>query len=76
MSFRCPGLARAGITATTYPCPACGAEVEMFSDERSVRCPKCRTEVKKDKVTGCRAWCSACTGQRPTTAAKDKQKEA
>ncbi len=76
MSFRCPGLSRGGITARMYPCPACGTPVEMFSDEHSVRCPKCRTKIKKDPVTSCRAWCSACTGQSNTNDAKDARKEA
>ena len=75
MSFRCPGLSEAGISAKMYPCPACGAQVEMFSDEHSVRCPECKTRIKKDPTASCRVWCSACTGQSGVGDENDRQKE-
>lgn len=76
MSFRCPGLSAAGISAKMYPCPACGAPVEMFSDEHSVRCPQCKTRIEKDPMASCKAWCNACTQPSGADEQKDTQKEA
>ncbi|UCF09843.1 MAG: phosphohydrolase [Candidatus Bipolaricaulota bacterium] len=62
MSFRCPGLDGREITAKTVPCPACGRDVEIFSDEASARCPHCRVRVTQDPAASCRQWCNGCLG--------------
>jgi hypothetical protein len=57
-------------------CPDCGHEVEFFSDERKVKCPKCGKSVFKlcediviykdgdlvfkEKENSCLDWCGAC----------------
>ena len=37
-------------------CPECGAEVEVFSNDVKVPCPKCGFEVYND-VASCIEWC-------------------
>lgn len=61
MSFRCPGLTRR-LTARLIPCPSCGRSVEIFSDERRVRCSACRTIVTQEPAASCRTWCNGCAG--------------
>ena len=57
-----------------YKCPNCGAEVEVFSDEISVRCQKCGTKVQSDKVASCIEWCAMareCLGEERWHQLKD-----
>jgi len=65
MSFRCPGLSGRMLTSKTVVCTACGASVEIFSDEASVRCPVCRRKVTQDPAATCRTWCNGCSGVTP-----------
>jgi len=62
MGYRCPGLAGRTLTSKLIPCPSCGREVEIFSDEASVRCPACRGRVLQDPAASCRSWCNGCSG--------------
>jgi hypothetical protein len=40
------------------PCPACGAEIEFWKDERMRRCRACGAEVPNPKHDeGCAEWC-------------------
>ena len=40
------------------PCPRCGAAVEFWRDEPSVKCPHCRTAIVNPKLDlGCAQWC-------------------
>lgn len=44
----CPGLDPAYLkdfSTNIIPCPKCGHEIEFFSGERRVKCPKCYTSV-------------------------------
>ena len=39
-------------------CPACGAAVEFFKDDRSRKCPGCGTRFRNPRLDiGCAAWC-------------------
>ena len=62
MSYRCPGLSGRALTSKLLVCPSCGKSVEIFSDEASARCPKCRERVTQDPAATCRAWCNGCSG--------------
>jgi len=59
MQRKCPGLSSQRLTSTLVPCSKCGTEVEIFSDESSAKCSKCRTPVYKHAVPTCAAWCKA-----------------
>ena len=39
-------------------CPQCGAEMEIWSDELSARCPRCGERVGRDKGPSCIDWCA------------------
>ncbi len=40
------------------PCPHCGAAVEFWRDEPSVKCPHCRQMIVNPKLDlGCAQWC-------------------
>ena len=67
MQRKCPGLSSQRLTSTLIPCSKCGTEVEIFSDESSAKCSKCRTPVYKQAVPTCAAWCKVaaqCIGPR------------
>lgn len=55
--MRCPGDDRRSLTAGIYKCPHCDAEVELFSDEQSRRCPSCGGMVVKEQAPSCILWC-------------------
>jgi DNA-directed RNA polymerase subunit RPC12/RpoP len=49
-----------------YPCPNCGAEVEIWSDELKRACPKCRKMVLRPGGMSCLEWCKQakeCVGE-------------
>jgi len=41
-----------------HKCQNCGAEVEIFSDEMRIKCPKCRETVYREQAPSCIDWCS------------------
>jgi DNA-directed RNA polymerase subunit RPC12/RpoP len=64
--MKCPGQDMRNLRVSVHKCPNCGAEVEIFSDEMRVRCPKCRQMVYKEKVPSCIDWCASarqCLGE-------------
>lgn len=66
MAIKCPGQDMRNLRVSLHKCPSCGAEVEIFSDELKVKCPKCGEKVYKGKVPSCIEWCSAarqCLGE-------------
>lgn len=71
MYTRCPGQDMRNLRVKLFKCPNCGAEVEIFSDEVSIRCPKCGQKVYSDKLEGdrvpsCIEWCASarqCLGE-------------
>ena len=46
----CPGQDSRMITASLHKCPKCGYDVEMFSDEQRVACPRCKTKVFRESA--------------------------
>jgi len=66
MTTRCPGQDIRNLRVKLYKCPNCGAEVELFSDELSIRCHKCGHKVYSDRVPSCIEWCASarqCLGE-------------
>lgn len=63
----CPGsLAVREPKPETIYCTKCGNEVEIWTDERMVRCSKCGTPVLKDRGASCLDWCKMakeCVGE-------------
>ncbi|MCP8311246.1 MAG: hypothetical protein L6N95_05310 [Candidatus Methylarchaceae archaeon HK01B] len=60
MSFKhCPGVrdfvGPASIIIRT--CPACGEEVEFFSDETEAECSKCGRTLHLEATQSCVSWC-------------------
>jgi predicted RNA-binding Zn-ribbon protein involved in translation (DUF1610 family) len=58
MWSRCPGvreLIRPSIIIRT--CPACGGEVEFFSDETEAKCPNCGRILYREATASCVTWC-------------------
>ena len=41
------------------PCPACGRDLEMWSDEVEITCPGCGEKVSGNLPVGCWEWCAA-----------------
>lgn len=58
MYTRCPGQDMRNLRVGLYKCGNCGNEVEIFSDEVSVRCPKCGEKVYSNKTASCIDWCA------------------
>ncbi|MFC2051330.1 phosphohydrolase [Chloroflexota bacterium] len=66
MTSKCPGQDFRKLRVSIYKCPSCGAEVEIFSDEIKVKCPKCGEKVYRDKIPSCIDWCASahqCLGE-------------
>ncbi|HOC83231.1 MAG: hypothetical protein BWX50_00939 [Euryarchaeota archaeon ADurb.Bin009] len=66
MFDRCPGAAHIRTpTLKIKKCPECGAEVEVFSNDISVRCSECGFTVYNDALS-CVQWCKyarECVGE-------------
>jgi hypothetical protein len=46
---KCPGPERsAPPSPENFSCPGCGAEVEIWTDEKKRKCPQCGELVKKE----------------------------
>lgn len=76
MTMKCPGQDMRNLTSAMYICPNCGSNVEMFSDELRVRCPRCRAFVNKEAVPSCIEWCPSarqCLGEERWLALKQTQ---
>ena len=57
MIFKCPGQDKRNLKIHTIKCPNCGYEMEFFSDEIKLRCPKCKGEVTRKALPSCIDWC-------------------
>lgn len=66
MLDHCPGAANLRTpTLAIRKCPQCGAEVELFSNDISVKCSECGFEVFND-IISCVQWCKyakECVGE-------------
>ncbi|HVP95478.1 MAG TPA: hypothetical protein VMS89_09965 [Methanoregulaceae archaeon] len=66
MYERCPGAANVRTpTLTIKKCPACGEEIEIFSNDISVKCSKCGFTAYND-ITSCVQSCryaKECVGE-------------
>ena len=50
-SLKCPGLERAlTIIPELFPCPCCGAEIEIWTDERKARCGRCGELISRESA--------------------------
>lgn len=56
MMNRCPGSLAGTPTLKIKKCPECGSEVEVFSNDVSVKCDNCGFTVYND-VESCVQWC-------------------
>jgi NADH pyrophosphatase NudC (nudix superfamily) len=66
MYSKCPGQEFRNLRVELHKCPNCGAEVEIFSDEVKVKCPKCAKYVFREKMPSCIEWCASarqCLGE-------------
>jgi NADH pyrophosphatase NudC (nudix superfamily) len=66
MSDNCPGAANLRTpTLAIKKCPRCGEEVELFSNDISVKCSGCGFVVYND-IASCVQWCKyakECVGE-------------
>ena len=61
-----------------FPCPGCGGEVEIWSDEISGRCTACGTMVMRDGTMSCLEWCAMareCVGDDVFDSFKERKAE-
>lgn len=76
MFDKCPGASN--IRAPTIElkkCPKCGGEVEMFSTDMQMDCPKCGFTVYND-LASCVQWCEfarECVGEEVYERLKKKE---
>jgi NADH pyrophosphatase NudC (nudix superfamily) len=66
MTASCPGQDFRKLKVELHRCPKCRAEVEIFSDEPRVRCPKCGEMVYRENTPSCIVWCTSarqCLGE-------------
>ena len=57
MINQCPGQDDRRLKVEMLKCSDCGHEVEIFSDEVKVKCPKCKGLVCRVRLTSCVDWC-------------------
>jgi len=66
--IKCPGFKDAARpNLELMPCPHCGGEVEIFTDEEEVTCDGCGKVVKRERGASCADWCryaKDCFGRR------------
>ena len=66
MFDKCPGASNIRTpTIELKACPRCGAEIEMFSSDMQIACPKCGFTVYND-LQSCIQWCKyakECVGE-------------
>jgi len=54
--MKCPGRDDRNITAKIIKCK-CGEEIEIFSDEKIIRCQNCKEICLLDGIPKCFEWC-------------------
>lgn len=66
-----------GLRLGLYRCPACGTQLQIFSDEPRVTCHNCGTNVIREQARCCREWCASvrnCLDKRQPTAARKSKR--
>ena len=67
MPFECPGSEKFRQPKPEYiKCPACGEEVEIWTDEVKTTCPACKAAVLRREELSCLDWCKyakECVGE-------------
>ncbi|MEE8401969.1 MAG: hypothetical protein V3R86_07425 [Candidatus Hydrothermarchaeaceae archaeon] len=65
--YECPGASSIKApTIETLKCKKCGGDVEIFTDESSIKCDSCGTVVKRAPDLACIKWCvgaKECVGE-------------
>lgn len=78
MFDRCPGAANIRTpTLTIKKCPQCGEEIEIFSNDVSVKCSRCGFTVYND-ILSCVQWCKyarECVGEETYRKLTEKKKK-
>ncbi|MEW6162586.1 MAG: hypothetical protein AB1606_04650 [Nitrospirota bacterium] len=76
MFDKCPGAANIRTpTLKIKNCPECGAEIEIFSNDVSVRCRNCGFTIHED-LESCIQWCKyaeKCIGEETYRRLKNKK---
>jgi len=77
MFDKCPGAANIRTpTLKVKKCPECGREVEIFSDDVSIKCKGCGFIIFED-LESCIQWCKyaeKCVGEEAYRRLKKKEK--
>jgi len=66
MLNNCPGQDKRNVKVEIMKCPGCGYQIEIFSDEVKVACPKCKSLVCRERLPSCVDWCKyarECVGE-------------
>ncbi len=68
MIFKCPGSQKFSQPQPEFiKCPFCKKELEIWTDEIKVKCPKCRKTVIRLAEQSCLDWCKyakECVGEK------------
>lgn len=62
MIFKCPGQDNRDLKSEILKCAECNSEVEIFSDEVRVKCPKCSKLICSSRLPSCVDWCKQAKG--------------
>lgn len=74
--MKCPGTDTRYLKVEVKKCQRCGYDVEIFSDEVRVKCPKCKSYVYRE-IPSCIDWCryaKECVGEKIVKEMKKKVK--
>ena len=75
MDSKCPGQEKRNVKAELLTCVTCGYQVEIFSDEVKVSCPKCKSLICRERLPSCVDWCKfarQCIGEDAWRRLKEK----
>jgi hypothetical protein len=77
--FKCPGSDSIRYPRPeTVPCPHCGKEMEIWSDEEETACPDCGGAVFREMPAACWEWCAyarECIGPGKYVGKKPQEQE-
>lgn len=66
MINKCPGQDKRNVKAEAIRCHDCGYQIEIFSDEIKVKCPRCKNLACRESLPSCVDWCKSarqCIGE-------------